>query len=99
MPRRYLSELPDPPALIRSYDGDMPADQVSAQWVTPFNPREVNEPEPPLLEVFQSNLAQRIDQDRKPCPEDWPDDQPHPDYRTALSHVLDLLAARGWTLV
>ena len=35
MPRRYLSELPDPPALIGSYDGEMPADQVSAQWVPP----------------------------------------------------------------
>ena len=31
MPRRYLSEMPEPPALIRRYDGDMPADQVSAQ--------------------------------------------------------------------
>lgn len=99
MPRRYLSEMPEPPALIRRYDGDMAADQVSAQWVTPFDPQEVNEPEPPLLEVYQSNLAQRIDRNRKPCPEDWPDDQPHPDYQPALSHVLDLLEAQGWTLV
>ena len=99
MPRRYLSEMPNPPGLIHSFDGDMPVDQVSAQWVTPFDPGKVNEPEPPLLEVYQSNLAQRIDRDRKPCPEDWPDDQPHPDYRTALSHVLDRLEAQGWTLV
>lgn len=55
----------------------------------------MNEPEPPLLEVYQSNLAQRIDRDRTPCPEDWPDDQPHPDYRPALSHVMDLLEAKA----
>ena len=64
-----------------------------------LRPPGLNEPEPPLLEVYQSNLAQRIDRDRNPCPADWPDDQPRPDCRTALSHVLDLREARGWTLV
>lgn len=99
MPRRYLSELPPPPALIASYDGPMPVDQVYAQWVTPFEPQENLEgPEPPLLEIYQSNLAELIDQDRNPCPEDDPA-AASGQYQPALNHILALLEARGWTLV
>lgn len=96
MPRRYLNELPEPPALISSYDGLMPADQVYAHWVTPFD-RQVNieSPEPPLLEIYQSNLAELIDQDRNPCPEDDPAAAASGQYQPALSHVLALLEARG----
>ena len=99
MPRRYLNELPEPPALISSYDSLMPSDQVYAQWVTPF-PRygEVESPEPPLLEIYQSNLAELIDQDRNPCPEDDPA-AASGRYQPALNHILALLEARGWTFV
>ena len=113
MPLRYLNRLPGPPDLINHYPGETPADKIYARWVTPYDPQEKNAPAPPILELYQSHLAQPVDDENHPEPEPDPDpdqDQnpeqdpeelywPGPGYQPALEHLKKRLLEQNWTLV
>ena len=113
MARRYLNKMPGPPALLQKFPPALPADAIFAQWVTQYDPRWNNEPEPPLLEIYQSHLAWPVDADNNPAPPlEEAEDQDDPAengrrqdfgldpeiWQPALEHFLALLEARGWKL-
>ena len=107
MPLRYRNALPGPPDLINLYPGETPADEIYARWVTPYDAQEQNEPEPPLLELYQSHLAQPVDDENRPEPEPEGDPEaepeelylPGPGYFPALEHLKERLLEQNWTLV
>ena len=105
MPLRYLNRMPGPPDLLQNFPGETPADEIYARWVTPYNPQEPNDPAPPLLELYQSHLAQPVDAENNPEP--WSEELeqqyeeyfPGPGYQPALEHLKKLLLAHHWTLI
>ena len=68
MARRYLNKMPGPPDLLNKFPPATPADEIFAQWVTQYDPRWNNDPEPPLLEIYQSHLAWPVDAANNPAP-------------------------------